>query len=165
MQSQIAIEKMTAAAESAAEKIRESGLSVSVEHSYMTALLQSTDNPKKAKFITVSVVISAEDTKKGDEYCLSVGAEIRGGKIDDGQLERDLTAFDEMVSETLSRLSEYDSNSAAITALANEAQAEYEKLVEKLRADQKKQRIISAIGLSLVIVGIVILFIAATLSA
>ena len=70
-----------------------------------------------------------------------------------------------MVSETLSRLSEYDSNSAAITALANEAQAEYEKLVEKLRADQKKQRIISAIGLSLVIVGIVILFIAATLSA
>ena len=165
MQRQIAIEKALAVAESAAERIRGTGLFASVEQSFMTALLQTTDNPKRAKFITVSLVISAEDTKKGDEYCLSVGLEIRGGRVDDGQLERDLGSFEEMVSETLERLSEFESNGAAVTALAGEAQAEYDKLVERLSADQKKQRIISAIGLSLMFIGILILFIVATLSA
>ncbi len=165
MQSQIAIDKMRATAEEAAEKIRAAGVYAKVECSYMNALLQTVENPKRAKFITVSVVISAEDTKKGDEYCLSVGAEIRGGRVEEAQLERDLSSFGDMIDETLERLSGFENKGEGVSVMANEAQAEYERLVEKLRADQKKQRIISAIGLSLVFVGIVILFIVATLSA
>ena len=165
MQSGLAIEKMTAAAELAAEKIREIGLSASVECSYMSALLQTVESPKRAKFVTVSVVISAEDTARGDEYCLSVGAEIRGGAVDDSLLERDLSSFSDMVEETVERLSGFDSLSKGVSVLASEAEAEYCRLLEKLRADQKKQRLISAIGLSLAVIGIVILFVVATLSA
>ncbi len=165
MHSELAIEKMTAAAEAAAEKIRETGVFVSVECSYMNALLQTTDNPKRAKFITVSAVITAEDTKKGDEYCLSVGAEIRGGRVEESQLDKDLSSFGDMVEETVERLSGFENKSEGVAVLANEAEAEYEKLVERLSAEQKKQRVISAIGLSLVFIGIIILFVVATLSA
>ena len=52
-----------------------------------------------------------------------------------------------------------------VTVLAEEANAEYDKLVEKLREDHKKQKVVSAIGIGLFIVGIIILFIVATFSA
>ena len=131
----------------------------------MNSFLATVTEPKKAKFATVSVVISTDDTEEGDEYCLSVGAEIRFGKIDDGQLEKDLAEFGRMVDETVDRLRSYATKSEGISVLAAEANAEYEKLVEKLREDQKKQSVISAIGMALFIVGIVVLFIVATFSA
>ena len=160
-----ALDKMKAVAEAAAERFREDGFNAKVETSYMNAFLATVTEPKKAKFATVSVVISTEDTEEGEEYCLSVGAEIRFGKIDDGQLEKDLAEFGRMVDETVERLRSYATKSEGISVLAAEANAEYEKLVEKLREDQKKQSVISAIGMALFIVGIVVLFIVATFSA
>ena len=160
-----ALAKMKTVAEAAAERLREDGFNAKVESSYMNAFLATVTEPKKAKFATVSVVISTEDTEEGDEYCLSVGAEIRFGKIDDGQLEKDLAEFGRMVDETVERLRSYATKSEGISALAAEANAEYEKLVEKLREDQKKQSVISAIGMALFIVGSVVLFIVATFSA
>lgn len=165
MQSEIAIEKMLATAGVAAEKIRAIGLSAAVEKSYMNPLLQTVDNPKKAKYITVSVVISAPETKAGEEYCLSVGAEMRGGRVDEDLLEKDLSTLNNMIDETIDRLSTFDNKGEGVATLANEAEEEYRALVDKLSADQKKQRIISAIGLALVFIGIIILFTVATLTA
>ncbi len=165
MQSEIAIEKMTATAEAAAEKIRTIGLSASVERSYMNPLLQTTDNPKKAKYITISVVISAPETKAGEEYCLSVGAEMRGGKIDEAMLEKDLSTLDSMIDETIERLSSFDNKTEGVATLANEAEEEYRALIDKLAGEQKRQRIISAIGLALVFIGLIVLFTVATLTA
>ena len=45
------------------------------------------------------------------------------------------------------------------------SEEEYRALVDTLSADQIKQRIISAIGLALVVIGIIILFTVATLTA
>ena len=162
MQFNEAIEKMTATAEAAAEKIRNFGLSAVVEKSYMNPLLQTVDNPKKAKYITVSVVISTPETKEGDEYCLSVGAEMRGGKIDDDLLLKDLDTLNSMIDETIERLSTFENRAEGVAILANEAEEEYQKLVGKLSEEQKKQRVISAIGVALVFVGIIILFMVAT---
>ena len=162
MQFNEAIEKMTATAEAAAEKIRNFGLSAVVEKSYMNPLLQTVDNPKKAKYITVSVVISTPETKEGDEYCLSVGAEMRGGKIDDDLLSKDLDTLNSMIDETIERLSTFENRAEGVAILANEAEEEYQKLVGKLSEEQKKQRVISAIGVALVFVGIIILFMVAT---
>ena len=158
-----AVEKMTEAADAASFELGAIGLLTSVEVEYMNALLATTDDPKRAKFVTVSLVIRAAETPEGDEYCLSVGAEIRGGKVEDGQLESDLATFDTMVKETVTRLAAYESKSEGVSVLANEASAEFEKLVEKLKGEQKKQRVISAIGIALAVIGIVVLFVVATL--
>lgn len=159
-----AIERMTEVAEESAERLRALGYLVTVEIDYMNAFLKSVDNPAKARFITVSAVITSPETPKGDEYCLSLGAEIRYGKIDDAQLERDICGFGKMVEESVTRLSEFESKSEGVSVLANEASKEYEALVEKLNSDQKKQRLLSAIGMILVIIGIIVLFAVATLS-
>lgn len=158
-------DKMIALAKAAAERFRADGLIAKVEVGYMNGFLAMITDEKRAKFITVSVVITTEHIEIGEEYCLSVGAEIRGGKVDDAQLEKDLAEFEGIIDETAERLSGYENKSVGVTTLAEEANAEYDKLVEKLRDDQKKQRVISAIGMALFIVGIVILFVVATLSA
>ena len=160
-----ATDKMMAVAEAAAEKFRADGLIAKVEVGYMNAFLAMITDPKKARFITVSVVISTEHIEIGEEYCLSVGAEIRGGKVDDAQLEKDLAEFEGIINETAERLSSFENKSVGVTTLAEEANAEYDKLVEKLREDQKKQKVVSAIGMALFLVGIVIIFVVATLSA
>ena len=160
-----ATDKMLAVAEAAAERFRADGLIARVEIGYMNAFLATVTEPKKARFMTVSLVITTEHIEEGEEYYLSVGAEIRGGKVDDAQLEKDLAEFDGIVNETAERLSGYENKSVGVTVLAEEANAEYDKLVERLREDHKKQKVVSAIGIGLFIVGIIILFIVATFSA
>lgn len=158
-------DKMIALAEAAAERFRADGLIAKVEVSYMNGFLAMITDEKRAKFITVSVVITTEHIEIGEEYCLSVGAEIRGGKVDDAQLEKDLAEFDGIINETAERLYAFENKSVGVTTLAEEANAEYDKLVEKLREDQRKHKVISAIGMALFVVGIVILFVVATFSA
>lgn len=160
-----AIERMRAVATEAADRLSALGYLASVEVDYMNAFLQTVESEKKAKFITVSVVISSADTPKGDEYCLSLGAEVRGGKVDDAQLEKDVTEYGRMVDDSIDRLAAYESRAEGVSALAAEASKEYEALVAKLREDEKKQRMLSAIGLTLAILGVIILFVVATLSA
>ena len=160
-----ALDRMKAVAEAAAERLREEGFNAKVETSYMNAFLATVPEPKKAKFATVSVVISTDDTEEGDEYCLSVAAEVKLGKVDEGLLGADLEEFDRMVNDTIERLRGYESKSEGISVLAAEANAEYEKLIENLQADQKKANVISAIGMGLFIIGIIALFIVATFSA
>lgn len=158
-----AIERMRAVATDAADRLTSLGYIASVEVDYMNSFLQTVESEKRAKFITVSVVISSAETPKGDEYCLSLGAEVRGGKVDDAQLEGDITDFTKMVTDSVDRLSAYESKADGVGALAAEANKEYEALVARLHEDQKKQRMLSALGLVLVIIGVVVLFVVATL--
>ena len=154
-----AVERMTSAAEAVAERMREKGLCAKAECTYMNAVFQTVGEPKKARFVAVSVTICIDED--GDEYCLSVGADIHRGKIEDEQLEKNLSEFDAAADETIARLDSFDTLGEGVAQLAAESRAEYEKLVERLREDHKKQRIVSAIGMVLFIIGIVILFVVA----
>jgi hypothetical protein len=157
-----AVERMTEAAELAAAKLREAGASVSVEVDYMNSYLKTVDEAQ-AKFVTTSLVITAEGIPEGKEYCISLGAELRRGNIDAERLECDILKFEKLVDEAADRIYACENKSEAVSALATEAEAEFDKLVEKLNEDHRKGKLISAIGMGLVIIGVVILFIIATL--
>ena len=158
-----AIEKMTEVVQSAARRFNEIGLITAVEIDYLNAFLQSLKNKQQARFIAVSVVIRAYDAPDGSEYCLSLGAEVRGGRVDDGQLDKDIISFEKLVEETVSMLDTATSKAECISKLAEEASNEYEKLIKKNRTEEKKQRIISTIGVIITIIGLIALFAAATL--
>lgn len=159
-----AIARMTEVADLATERLSALGYTATVELDFMNGMLRTVEDKSRAKFITATVVITSPDTPKGDEYCLSLGTEIRGGKVDGDQLERDIVEYGKMVDGSVERLSKFESKAEGVSALAEEASKEYEALVERLNADQKKQRVISTVGMLLVLVGVILLFVVATLS-
>ena len=157
-----AVERMTEAAELAAVKLRAAGALVSVAVEYLSSYLKTVDEAH-AKFVTVSLVITSDGLPEDEEYCISLGAELRRGNIDSERLECDILKFEKLVAEAEGRISAVENKREAITALAAEAAAEFDRLVAKLNEDHRKGKIISAIGMALVIIGVILLFIVATL--
>ena len=156
-------ERLTALENEAARRLDEVGVIATVELDYMNAFFKTVENKKQARFVTVSVVIRGSGTPVGEEYCLSLGVEIRGGKTDDNILEKDIASFNKMVDDTVARLGAAEDKTACVEELAREASEEYDKLVQKLTEDRKKQKVVSIIGMVLTGVGIIILFLVAAL--
>ena len=73
-----AIAKMQATVDASREKLEGNGFVMSVETDYMNGMLRTVDTPERARYVTVSLVVSAEGVAEGEEYCMSLGADIRG---------------------------------------------------------------------------------------
>ncbi len=135
-----AISKMQNTVTSAIEKLEGNGFVMSTETDYMNQMLKSVDDPAKAGFVTVSLIIGTKDGKEGDEYCMSLGAMITRKGVDEAQLDKDIASFHAMVDEAVEVLARYenkDEGHAFLTAKANE---EYEKLLVKIDEEQKTNR-------------------------
>ena len=158
-----AIEKMQGTVEAAKDRLEGNGFVMSVETDYMNAMLRSVDDLKKAKYVTVSVVIAPEGCKEGDEYCMSLGAMISRKGVDDEQLSKDIESFNKMVDEAIDTLAKYEDKNEGLAYLTAKASEEYEKLVANIEEEQKKRRKLSMISNIIFIVGIAILFIVAIL--
>ena len=158
-----AIEKMQATVEDSQSKLADFGFNTSVETEYMNATLASVDDEKKAKFVTVSLVIGSEDTKEGDEYCMSLGADIRTKNVNEEQLGKDIESYQKMVDDATEILSGYEDKNEGLAYLTAKASEEYEKLLKKIEEEQKKSRKIAMIGNIAFIIGIALLFIVAFL--
>ena len=158
-----AIAKMQATVEGSKEKLEGNGFVMSVETDYMNGLFKSVEDKKKAKYVTVSLVISAEGVEEGEEYCMSLGADIRGKNVNEKQLGEDIEHYNKMVSDAAEVLSEYEDKVEGLGVLTKKAGEEYEKLMAKIEEEQKKSRKISMIGNIIFIIGIALLFIVAIL--
>ena len=158
-----AISKMQSAVGMRKDKFDEYGFVTSIETDYMNAMYKTVDDPKKAKFVTVSLVIGKQDGKAGDEYCMSLGAQITHRSIDDARLEQDILNFEKMVSEAIEILEKYDSKDDGLDFLTAKASEEYEKFLKKMEEERAKSRRIALIGNIVFIVGIPLLFIVAFL--
>ena len=158
-----AIEKMQAAVSSSRERLEGNGFTLSVETDYMNRMFKSVEDVQKAKYITVSLVVSDESTAEGEEYCMSLGAEIRGGKIDGERLDEDIQNYLKMVDDAAALLAGYENKTEGLAELTRRAGEEYEKLVARIEEDNKKSRRLSMISNIIFIVGIVLLFIVAFL--
>ena len=156
-----AIAKMQAVVEASKDRFSGCGFTMSVETDYMNGMLKSVEDVNKARYVTVSLVVSAEGIKEGEEYCMSLGADIRGKKINENQLNEDIAGYEKMVSEAVEALDGYENKSEGLACLTAKASEEYEKLVAKIDEEQKKSRRISMIGNIIFIVGIALLFIVA----
>lgn len=160
---QEAIEKMQATVEASKEKLSDNGFTMSVETDYMNAMLANVEDPKKAKYVTVSLVIGSDDTKEGEEYCMSLGADIRTKSVNEEQLGKDIESYNKMVDDAVEVLAGYENKQEGLAHLTAKASEEYEKLLAKIEEEQKKSRRIAMIGNIAFIVGIALLFIVAFL--
>ena len=158
-----AASKMQATVEAAKERLEGNGFVMSVETDYMNTMLKTVDDIKKAKYVTVSLVVGAEGCNPGDEYCMSLGAQITRGGISEEQLEQDIANYGKMVDEALEVLAGYENKNEGLEYLTAKANEEYEKLLVKIKEEQEKSRRISRIINTVFIIGIAILFIVALL--
>lgn len=164
MRTSEAILKMTAIAESAKERLSRFGLDMKIEVDYMNGFFRSMEDPKHARYATVSLVMTTEGVKEGDEYCLSIGASIKRGNVDDARLAEDIVKFEEFLADTERVLEEHETVLEALTALTEKANQEFEKLMAEIDEEQKKSRKISMIGNIVFITGIALLFLIAILA-
>ena len=150
-----AISKMQATVEAAKERLEGNGFVMSVETDYMNALLRTVPDHTKAKYVTVSLVVGKEGGKEGEEYCMSLGAEISKKSVDEARLDKDIENYGNMVNEALETLAEYEDKNEGLDSLTKKASEEYEKLLAKINEDQKKSRkvtmIINAVFISLMV--------------
>ena len=158
-----AVEKMTALAKEAEERLSTYGFDTKIESEYMNSTFQTVEDPKKAKFATTALVVGGEGIAEGDEYCMSIGAQIVRGKIDDAQLERDSAKFNQMVDEMIATLEKHDDKIAGLNELTTKANEEYKKLMADIEENQKKIKKMSMIINIVFIVGLFILFLVAML--
>lgn len=158
-----AISKMQATVREAMARLEGNGFTMSVETDYMNQMLKSVDDPSRAKYVTVSLVVASKDCKDGEEYCMSLGAMINRGKIDETQLDKDIEGFSGMVQEAVDTLAYYENKDEGLAYLTAKANEEYEKLVKKIEEERSKNRRLAMIGNIVFIVGIALLFIVAFL--
>ena len=158
-----AIGKMQSTVAHAMERLEGNGFTMSVETDYMNQMLASVSDPKKAKYVTVSLVISADGIAAGDEYCMSLGAMISRSGINDERLEKDIESYNSMVNEALEVLSGYDNKKEGLEFLTKKASEEYEKVLAKIEEERKKSKRIVTISNIVFIVGIALLFLVAFL--
>ena len=135
-----------------------SGIKVTRETGFLNSLFMTAKNPKRAKFATVTLTLSAEGVEEENEYCISLTAEVKFGKVNEEKLALSFSEFEKYVKETAERLNAEGDATKTVLALSKEANAEYEKLLAELENARKKSQKISAIGTVLVVVGIMILF-------
>jgi hypothetical protein len=158
-----AISKMQATVAASMEKLDGNGFVMSVETDYMNAMLRSVPDVSKAKYVTVSLVVGKEDGNEGEEYCMSLGAEIVRKSVNDEQLEKDIANYENMVNEAIETISGYEDKNEGLDLLTKRASEEYEKLMAKIKEDQKKTQRVTMIINTVFILGITLLFIVAIL--
>ena len=144
-------------------KLDGNGFIMLVETDYMNQMFKSVEDESKAKCVTVSLVISSENVKEGDEYCMSLGAMITRKGVDEAQLYKDIEGYRKMVDEALEVLSGYEKKDEGLAYLTANANEEYEQLMAKITEDQKKNRRLAMISNIVFVVGIVLLFLVAFL--
>ena len=158
-----AISKMQATVAASMEKLDGNGFVMSVETDYMNAMLRSVPDVSKAKYVTVSLVVGKEDGNEGEEYCMSLGAEIVRKSVNDEQLEKDIASYENMANEAIETIGGYEDKNEGLDLLTKRASEEYEKLMAKIKEDQKKTQRVTMIINTVFILGITLLFIIAIL--
>ncbi len=163
MKAEQALEMMKARLGSLAEGFSGTGIVAKVECDLLDKKMNEVESLSRAKIVTVSLVLSAEGVKDGEEYCLSLGAEVSHGSVNE-TLTRDMRDFEELVGQTLIRLAKYENKSEGIHALVKESEGELDGIASDIRARSRK-RIITAAVAALAIGAIIALAVVITLGA
>ena len=150
--------------EAAKEELAGNGFTMSVETDFMDSSLRTLPDEKRAKYVTVSLVVGAEGINEGDEYCMSLGADISKKGMNEEQLAKDIENYKNMVTEAKEILAGYENKTEGLAYLTKKAGEEHEKLLKKIEEAQIQNRKISMIINSVFIVGLIILFLVAMLT-
>lgn len=157
------MEKMTELANALSEKFAGSGINADVQPGLLDRKMEAADSISKAKYIDVSIVLTAEGNGGDEEYCLTLGAEIFRGAVSES-LYRDMDEFKQIVAETVQRLKDSENKAAGIRALIKEAEGELDGVLSDIKKRRRKTIITAVIG-ALAIGAVIGLGVFITLSA
>lgn len=158
-----AIERMQSAAGAAKERLAKFGFSTSVETDYMNNAFKTVTEQKKAKYITVSVVIGGGQVEAGDEYCISIGAEVRFSRVNENQLEQDIILFNKSVDDAIELIDSYEDKGEGLAALVAKANEECIELMQRLKEEEKRNKRVTTVSNIVFWIGILVLFVVALL--
>lgn len=145
MRAEEALEKMTELANALSESFAGSGVNADVQPGLLDRKMDAADSISKAKYIDVSIVLSAEESGEDEEYCLTLGAEIFRGTVSES-LYRDMNEFTELVTKTAERLKGSENKAAVIKALIKEAEGELDGVIADIKKRRRKAIITALIG-------------------
>lgn len=154
-----AVVKMQDAVNASMSRLEGNGFLMSVETDYMNRSLKSVEDMRKAKCVTVSLVINTKDGKKGEEYCMSLGAMVTSRGIDEKQLDSDIEGYNKMVDEAIDTLAYYENKGEGLAFLTKKANEEYERFMKEIEEGQKKNKRLATISNIVFFIGIALLFI------
>ena len=157
-----ALERITAKVNEAARRFDGLGVNVTTETEYMNAFFKPTDSPAKARFMSVSLIISAEGLRDEDIYYLTLSCEIKGKRVDEALLEKSESEFEKYLNDTAERLAD-GTPKEVLQTLSKEANAEWEEVLGRIQKSQKRATLINIIGGALIVVGIAVLILIAVL--
>ena len=135
-----------------AERFSGLDLTVKIERDLMDRMFSPTDKERSARFITVSLVISAVDGAKEDEYALSLGAEVKHGEVDEGELSKSLAELDAAIDETVTRLSAAEYIPTEISRMCRESEEEYDLFLAEVKKSSRRAMIRSAVFSGIIII-------------
>ena len=134
-------------------------LILSIESEACDARLKAVSSIESARNISSTLTIGADGMSEEDYYCIYLGINVKRGEVNETELEKALSAFRSTVKKTVEALREGDTPSSVLLELGRVAEEEFEKIMEKA----KKTSTTTGIGMALIVIGVLIMFLVATL--
>ena len=154
-----ALKVMHERADMLADKFTAAGVTVTKEQKYLSPVFAELENEKRAKYVIVSLTLSAPGLEEEYEYCLSIGTDLRRGRINMEKLEKSLDEFTYYAESALGRITDENNVKETLYKLSAEANEEHEKLIAELRESQKKWQKLNTYFLLGAILVIILVFI------
>ena len=156
-----ALKVMNEKADEYARLFTEAGVTVKKDVRYLNRFFAEIQNPKRAKYMTVTLTLSTDTLEEDYEYCLSIGAELVRDGVMEQQLQKAKDEFSFFADAALERLRDAESVTEVLYKLSSEANEEHEKLLAELSQMQRKWHkragLFSLIAIIVMIILIVIL--------
>lgn len=156
-----ALKIMNGTADEFAAKFAACGVSVKKDVRYLNRVFAEIQNPKRAKYMTVTLTLYTEGLEEDYGYCLSIGVELHRSGITEAQLEKSRDEFAFFANAALGRLENSENPTEVLYKLSSEANEEHEKLLAELsdmqKRWQKRAGIASVICIVVMIVVIIVL--------
>jgi hypothetical protein len=135
---QEALTKMNEIVGAAKDRLEGNGFVMSIQTFFYDAMYRSLPDEKKARYATVTLIVSKEDGKEGEEYCLSLGVAILRNNANGKRLQGDIEVFQRYVDDTVETLAEFEDKNAGFDHLTAKAEQEYEERLAQAKEQQVK---------------------------
>ena len=133
-----ALTKMYEVVGAAKEKLEGNGFVMSIQTFYYDSMLRTLPDQNKARYATVTLMVSKQDGKEGEEYCLSLGVAILKNNANGKRLVGDIEIFERYVEDTVQTLAEFEDKNAGLDHLTEKAEKEYEERMTQAKEQQAK---------------------------
>ena len=135
---QEALTQMNEIVGAAKERLEGNGFVMSIKTFFYDGMFRTLPDEKKARYATVTLIVSKEGGKEGEEYCLSLGVAIFRNTANGKRLQGDIEIFQRYVDDTVETLAGFEDKNEGLDHLTAKAEEEYEERLANAKEQQAK---------------------------